>query len=111
MLLHDRVTVHIPGGETGEYDDLGMPITTPPTTKVLPAQVDPARTADGDDANSGQLISRYRVMLKAPHGFDPTGVDEVTWRGKTIRVDGRIQPQMIRGRISHYEFTSERVSG
>lgn len=107
MLLHDRVTV-ISREEVG-WDDLGLPLYEE-TETLIPAQVDPATTTEGQD-QSGQLISRYRVMMKAPHGFDLSDVRSVKWRGETLNVDGRIQPQMLRGRVSHHEFVSQRVTG
>lgn len=109
MLLHDRVTVTVTT-ETGEYDSLGRPIVEEAEHRI-PAQVDPATTTSGDDPNASQVISRYRVLMQAPEDLDLTSVSEVQWRGRTIRVDGEIQPQMLRGRIHHHEFVSERVSG
>ena len=109
MLFHDRVTVTVTT-ETGEFDSLGRPIVEEVEHR-FPAQVDPATTTSGDDPNASQVISRYRVLMRAPEDLDLTSVSEVQWRGRTIRVDGEIQPQMLRGRIHHHEFVSERVSG
>ncbi|WP_218220232.1 hypothetical protein [Nesterenkonia sp. Act20] len=105
------MTVTIPGGDTGERDAYNQPIIAPPSTQVVPAQVDPASSMDGPDSDTQQIISRYRVMMKLPADVDPAVIEQVTWRGNTLTVDGRIQPQMIRGRISHHEFVSERVTG
>lgn len=108
MLLHDRVAV-ISREEVG-WDDLGLPIYED-TETMVPAQVDPSTTTAGDDPNTAQVTSRYRVLMEPPAGLDLNGVEEVVWRGTTIRVDGAIQPQMIRGRVHHYEFVSEQVTG
>lgn len=108
MLLHDRVTITTET-ETGETDAAGRPIVETVEHR-LPAQVDPTTTTDGKP-DSEQLISRYKVMVKAPDDLSLMQVQQVGWRGWTLRVDGRIQPQMLRGRIHHYEFTSQRVTG
>lgn len=108
MLFHDRVAV-LRRVEVGR-DDYNQPIYE--NTEIsIPAHVDASTTTPGDDPGSAQIISRYRVMLKFPKGFDVDGTREVIWKGKTLTVDGGIQPQMLRGRINHHEFVTERVTG
>ncbi|EXF24379.1 hypothetical protein BG28_06610 [Nesterenkonia sp. AN1] len=108
MLFHDRVAV-VSREETG-WDDYGQPIFK--NTEIsIPAHVDASTTVPGDESNADQVISRYRVILKFPKGFDVDGTREVIWQGKTLRVDGGIQPQTLRGRIHHHEFVTEKVTG
>lgn len=110
MFLHDRVSIE---GEREiiDYDMYGQPIFGPGTSVKFPAQVDASSSVNGPDDNAEQVISRYRVMLKLPAGYDAQSITAVDWQGRTLTVDGAVQPQMIRGRISHHEFVTERVTG
>lgn len=110
MLFHDRVSIDGPR-EIIDYDKYGQPIFGPGTSQVIPAHVGSSSTTDGGQTNAEQLISRYLVLLRFPAGFNVDSVRSVEWRGKTLRVDGAIMPQMLRGRVHHHSFTSERVTG
>lgn len=110
MLFHDRVSIE---GEREiiDYDMYGQPIFGPAESVVIPAHVDASTTMDGSQPNADQVISRFRVLLRLPAGLDADDIREVTWKGKTLTVDGTVQPQMLRGRINHHEFVTERVTG
>lgn len=108
MLLHDRVTIseQIP---TGEHDAAGRPIYETVEHR-MPAQVDPSTTETGQE-DSGQIITRFRVMFMPPASLDLATLGEVNWRGRTLRPDGAIMPVMLRGRVHHHEFTTEQITG
>lgn len=110
MLFHDRVSVE-GEAEIIDYDPYGLPIYGPATSQVIPAHVDATTTSEGSQDQANQVISRYRVLLRLPAGLDADDIREVTWKGKTLTVDGTVQPQMLRGRINHHEFVTERVTG
>lgn len=108
MFFHDRVGVLI-RTEVGR-DNYNRPIFET-VERLIPAHVDSTTTTEGSQSNTDQIISRYRVLMRLPADVGADGISEVVWKGKTLRVDGAVQPQMIRGRISHHEFVTEKVTG
>lgn len=111
MIFHDRVTVHFPGEETGEYDDFGDPIVGPGEDKVKPATVVPSRSEGEYDAR--HTITQYQQGYAPPSTFEgyPAAEVEVTWQGTRYKVDGDFETHMIGRRIHHLEFMLRRETG
>lgn len=88
MILRDKVTV---------------------AAEQYPAAVQPINS-DQNMAAQNQVITRFRMFLarSAPEVDNST---PVTWRGKDYMVVGAAEPHTINGRLSHYEYVMERVTG
>lgn len=84
-LFTETVTVRRAGGETGEYDEYGLPITSPPTDVVLPAWYEPRGSSEDVTAKEQQNNGYWLYMQR---GHDVDAQDQVLIEGDWYEVDG-----------------------
>lgn len=66
-LFTERVTLHLPGGPTGDYDDLGNPITAPDRDVVSRAWCDQRESSEAVDAREQRVWGYWLYLpLTAP---------------------------------------------
>lgn len=84
-LFTETVTIEHPGGETGEYDDLGLPETTPSYEEVVSAWYEP-RSSSEDVAAKDQQVDGYWIYLPLSVTVEPQAKIQV--EGDWYEVDG-----------------------
>jgi len=108
LLIHD-VTVTNPtaSGSTDRYGNL-----LASTTSV----VERMRVQPGvGNNNSEEIIDRdtritnFRIFARSDSTV--TGLSQLTWLGRTLRVDGEPEPFYGRDTLHHLEFNAEEIRG
>lgn len=84
-LFTQEVTLQMPGGPTGEYDELGNPRVNPPTTEAWPAWYEIASTTESTDARE-QVVWGYTLYLPLEAPLDSASA--VTIEGTDYEVIG-----------------------
>lgn len=87
MLFTETVTLHIPGGETGEYDDFGRPITSEPRDETWPAWYEERTSTEALDARE-QRVWGYWLYLPLDAPLDDGVTVTLPIDGVTYRVVG-----------------------
>jgi hypothetical protein len=100
MIYPDKVTIVTGGGR----DAKGNPL---PTTDSgpFPAHVNPVSSSESVKQGQPPLTAYYRLLIGSYGGdlLAPTG--QVKWRGRSLSVQGDVEPWIVSGRLDHYEAT------
>ncbi|WP_336705778.1 hypothetical protein [Micrococcus terreus] len=100
MILRDKITTITSGGT----DNRGNPLPSV-ESGPYPAQVDPIRSDESVRYGSTPVVLYYRLIIGPTHGAKLTTKSQVKWRGRTLAVQGDVEPWMVNGRLHHYEAT------
>ena len=98
MILRDRVYIVSGGGrdEWGEY--------IPPTEEgPYPAVVEPVRSEETQIPGANLVTGYYRLTIGPDPGSRLTYTGQVKWLGRTMSVQGDVEPHTVNGRVHHYE--------
>jgi len=85
MLFTETVVLKLPGGPTGEYDDLGNEIIAPGTDEVWPAWYEIGSSTESTDAREQQV---WGYTLYLPHDAPLDAASAVTIEGVDYEVIG-----------------------
>src|SRR5690625_7941219 len=85
MLFTETVVLKLPGGPTGEYDDLGNEIIAPGTDEVWPAWYEIGSSTESTDAREQQV---WGYTLYLPHGAPLGAASAATIEGGDYEVIG-----------------------
>ena len=90
MIYHDKIMIVMDDGQ-----ELGP----------FPAQVNPIRSSESVKMGQPPLTSYYRLLIGSYGGdrLNPSSV--VKWRGRSLAVQGDVEPWIVTGRLHHYEAT------
>lgn len=109
MIFHTKVTTTVPGGPTGEYDEFGNEIISPPKTVTFRGELRPLTGAETDNGTRDMVITRFRLFYPRRIAFTATSTVAVS--GIEYKVVGEPEPHSIGGRVHHREVLLERVTG
>ncbi|MBZ4498034.1 hypothetical protein [Dermacoccus sp. Tok2021] len=109
MIFHTKVTTKVPGGPSGEYDDFGNEIVSPPKTVAFRGELRPLSGAETDNGARDMVITRFRLFYPRRIAF--TATSTVLVSGLEYKVVGEPEPHSIGGRLHHHEVLLERVTG
>lgn len=84
-LFTETVTIEHPGGENGEFDDLGRPVVEPPREETVSAWYEPRSSSEDvaarDQQNYGYWVYMPRVTVVEPQA-------RIRLEGEWFEVDG-----------------------
>lgn len=74
-------------------------------TAPFPAQVNPIRSDESVQAGAAPLTAYYRLLMgSGGEKLTPYRADH-KWRGRTLSIQGDVEPWVVNGRLHHYETT------
>ncbi|WP_026533905.1 hypothetical protein [Arthrobacter sp. H14] len=100
MIYKDKVIVVTGGGR----DAKGNPLPTV-DSGPFPAQVNPVSSSESVKYGAPPLTAYYRMMMGSYGGDLLTPTGQVKWRGRSLSVQGDVEPWIVNGRLHHYEAT------
>ena len=87
MVIGESITIHRHGAPTGEYDELGNPIFSPPSSTASDGwAVQPASQAEDQETFGAAPVTGLRLFNRSI--VDIRLTDEVTVRGDRYKVVG-----------------------
>ena len=87
-VVTEQITIHKPGAPTGEYDELGNPIFSTPTSTLSDGWgVEPVQATENQETFGAAPVTGYR--LYNPVVVSVAVTDEVTVRGDRCKVVGQ----------------------
>lgn len=98
MILRDRVFI-LTGGGKDRWGNL-LPIVE---EGPFPAAVDPVRSEETQIPGANLVTGYYRLLIGPDAGSLLTYTAQVKWLGRTMSVQGDVEPHTVNGRVHHYE--------
>jgi hypothetical protein len=110
MRWHDTVTI-LRAGATGT-DPYGGPSTEPDwdspiETPDVPCSIQYFRSLE-EDMDRETVVGRWFGWF--PPGTDLLSTDRVSWRGRTLTVDGEVAPWVHKGQLHHLEVPLREIA-
>lgn len=96
---YDTATRLRAGSRTDRYQNTTDDWSSPSTLEFACA-IQPASTSE-DIINRDTVVTRWRLHCAAD--IDITPIDRVSWRGRTLAVDGDLELHLLRGAPDHFE--------